>query len=348
MPGTRVLQTRRSILTDTGAKYQIALQCTLPGSLPSAAIFLFQVTQDADPKNDIFTRLCAAADFNTYGTDRNASITANTRYYRASAVTLVYDDVPTASGAWQELSSRLNTLVKDYDTYLEAFLTPEVGTETTYPTVDPGVKAALVAAYKQRLLDIADAEDARDAGQRECDTKVLELSTLQTQLQQAQGDYAAMGPIRASVDALLPPYSTSAAQIAASSSGIRVVNAASTASVTDKGHIDAQCAALDSAVNTLNIANASLANDVQSPIAAFYGTLATRVTDLTQQVNAAQLEVNACHLDMAGLQAAVDEARKQRDAALATLRGVCPDFNPEEIDGGILAGEIPLILGGSP
>jgi hypothetical protein len=348
MPGTRVTQIRKPIITDEGAKYQIVLQCTLPGTLPSAAIFLMQVVQDSDPKNDAFTRLCAAADFDTYGTSRNASITANTRLFRTTSLTLTYDDVATANGAWQELTSRINTLVREYDVYLESFLTPDSGTETTFPTVDPGVKNELIAAYEQRLLDVAEAEDARDDGQRECDVKVLELRTLQQSLQQAQTDYATMAPIKGAVDALVPTYSASSAQIAASANAIRVLNSVSTASAAEKAQIEAQCVALDGALTTLNVANTSLVNDVQVSIAGYVGSLQARITDLTQQVNAKQLEVNECHLEMADLQAAVDEARKQRDASLATLRGVCPDFNPEDIDSGILAAQIPIILGGSP
>lgn len=348
MPGTRVTQTRKPLVTDEGAKYQIALQCTLAGTLPSAAIFLMQVVQDNDPKNDTFTRLCAAADFDTYGTNRNAAITAGTRLFRSTSLTLNYDDVATANGAWQELTSRINTLVREYDVYLDSFLTPDNGVETAFPTVDPGVKSALIAAYEQRLLDVADAEDARDDGQRECDSKVLELRSLQQNLQQAQSDYTSVAAIKGAVDALVPTYSASSAQISASANAIRVLNSVSTASVSERAQIEAQCVVLDGAITTLGVANTSLVNDVQVAIAGYAGSLQARITDLTQQVNAKQLEVNECHLEMADLQATVDEARKQRDASLATLRGVCPDFNPEEIDSGILAAQNPLILGGSP
>ena len=42
------------------------------------------------------------------------------------------------------------TLVLDYDTYVSAFSGRPDGSVTTYPTVDPNVKTALISDYERR------------------------------------------------------------------------------------------------------------------------------------------------------------------------------------------------------
>lgn len=328
MSGTLVNQTRLPFGTPGALKWRITFQCTFAGTLPDKAIFLFQVVQDADPKNDTLDRVCEIDDFTTYGTDRSASITSGKRLYRGDTVSIYYDDVATADGAWKELSTRVNTLVKNYDVVLDSFLTGDDGTVVAYPTVDTSTQDELIATYQSTLPLVTAAEEARDADARECEAKKLELTMLTTQLTQAQADLAVVAPVVGVLTALGASYPALTATISAAKGAIRGVNNGSSASAPDKATIETQLVVLESVIATLNADNSALVSQVQTPIAALYGDLQTRVTDLTQQVSGKQQEVGECVLSLQELQAAVDTARAQRDAALAAVRAVCPDYTP--------------------
>lgn len=328
MSGTLVKQIRQPAGAPGAVKWRVTFQCTAAGTLPDTSIFLFQVVQDSDPKNDTLARVCEIDDFTTYSTGRSASITANTRLYRYDTVTLYFDDVATADGAWKELSTRVNTLVKNYDVVLDSFLTAEDGTVFSYPTVDTSTQEELIATYESTLPLVEEAQAARDVDARECVALQLELNMLRTQLTQAQSDLAIVSPVAGVLVALTASYPALTATIGSAKSAIRVVNNGSAASTPDKTSIETQLVVIESAIATLNADNAALVSQVQTPIATLAGDLQTRVTDLTQQVNAKQQEVNECRTTLAELEAALDTARAQRDAALAAVRAVCPDYTP--------------------
>jgi hypothetical protein len=328
MPGTQITQTRQPVAVDTGTKFQVAATCTLAGTLPGLEIFVRQVVTVDDPKDDTFLRVAGVTDFTDYGTDREASISSSEFIYRASAVTLTYDDVTTATAAWNELSSRINTLVTEYDAYISVFLTPSTGAITTYPTVDPSEKQALIDTYKASLAAVTSAEDARDADLIECEQKQFELESLQSQLADAQSDVAALTPIVSATAVLNAAYPSSTTTVSSANSAANALVVSSTATAGEKSLIQAQLSAVDVAANALTVDNASLSSDVYTPLLALLGSLQTRVASLQTEVTAKQLEANDCARNLAVLQGSVDQARSQRDADLAAIRAVCPDFNP--------------------
>lgn len=345
MPGTLVHQTRTATSTDTGAVYRISASCTSPGTLPDAAIFLLEAVTAKDPKDDTIVRLCSPADFTTYTTDRDrAGLQGG--YYRAGTYTFSYQDVGAANGAWQTLSARINELVNDYDAFLTAFLTRVEGVDTYYPTIDLSEKTARIDAYKARVAATATAEIARTDHQRTCrDVKALELSTLQTQLAQTQSDLAALRTVRTVVDVLSAAYPAAVSSVSTALVGALSAVSVSSATTIQMQSISNTLAAGQSGNELLVGYDTRLISEVQTPLAAYVGTLESRLSDLTQATSAAQGALAACDSEMSRLQGEVDEARRARDAALAAVREVCTDFVLLNADDGMFPSTLSMLLG---
>ena len=333
MSGTIVTQNRYARNTDTGTKYEISAVCTASGPPPDQHIFVFQITDFDDPKNDTFFRVADSNDFLNIGADRNEVLENNTTVegaflYRTTSNTQAYDSVDLANGAWQALSSRINDLVLEYDTYINFFLTPPEGAVTTYPTVDESTKAALIADYEASLPAVDAAEAARDAENIACEALQLEYKTMQERLTEAQSDLAAMTPITSSLGASAPSLSVIGASLSATFASLTSQVAGSGASAGDKSAMDATIASGNTQVSALSTTANSVTNDVYNPLVTFQSTLQTRAASLQSDVTAMTLEVNDCILQVATLQAAVDTARNTRDEALVAVRAVCVDYVP--------------------
>lgn len=328
MPGTQVTQIRRPSTSGNITTYNLTATCVVAGTLPDVGIFVMQVVQAGDPKNDAFTRVCEVVDFTELGTNREAAISSNVLYYRVAPLNLSYADIETANAAWKELSDRINTLVSTYDQYIDEFLTPDAGNTTTYPTADEGKKAALIAAYEASGAAVAAAEEARDDENVRCEQRRTDLVNLQARLTEAQADVLVLGPVANALTALMPTLEGLPPLWVAEIGTVRTVNSSSSASAGDKNAIEGQMVNMSAQASTLaTIANA-METSVQIPVGVYYATLQNRVVTLTAEINALQLQVNQCALEMAALQAAVDQARVQQNEALAAVRAVCPDYVP--------------------
>lgn len=328
MPGTQITQTRQPVVIDAGTRYQISATCAFAGTLPSVHIFTRQVIQDDDPKNDIFLRVASVTDFTDYGEDRQASITDGDFLYRASTVVQLYDNVTTATGAWDELSSRINTLVEEYDVYINAFLTPVDGSVVTYPTVDPSTKAALISAYSASLTTVTTAEQARDTENIACQAVLLELQTRQQQLVEVQQDIATISPIVTAANVAAPSLDSIQNAIVVNNTNASTAVQLSAATTGEQNAILASLSATTAQLAALGQTSNSVEVDIRVPLAGFLGSLQTRAAGYQADVTALNSEYAECMREMAALQAAVDQARAQRDADLAAIRAICPDFNP--------------------
>ncbi|MCH9834608.1 hypothetical protein K0U83_03055 [bacterium] len=76
MPGTQITQHRTPVLTDSGTVYQISATCTAAGTLPDVYVFVKQVVNFDDPKDDTHYRVAAPADFDALLIDREDAIEA--------------------------------------------------------------------------------------------------------------------------------------------------------------------------------------------------------------------------------------------------------------------------------
>ncbi len=328
MAGTQLTQTRLPVITDAGTRFQISATCTLAGALPSVYVFLRQVVRSDDPKDDLFVRLASVTDFTNFGTSREACIADRTFIYRSNVFVQNYETITEANGAWKELSSRVSTLVMEYDAYINEFVTPAEGAVITYPTIDESVRTARIAEYETAADAVADLEDARDEHNAECQQKRYALETLQERLTECSADVAAVTPMAAAVGVSLPVLTSisTALDIARASAA---ASATALASSAEKTNILAQMNTIGVQLGLMNAEISALDSETYVPLLTFLGTLQTRLAALTAETNAQQVEVNQCQLEMAQVQAAVDTARAQRDAALAAVRAICPDYVPQ-------------------
>jgi len=326
MAGTQVNYVRRTITVDGVNQYEIAATCLVAGDLPDVSIFLLDIVQEDDPKNDALVRVAALQDFNAYLNDRNDAVDGGYATWRSSSVTLRYTDLETANAAASELSSRVNGLVTNNDTFLAEFETPTSGSVVTYPTVDTSVKEQLKTAARDAEAAIAPLEEDRDEVRVSCETLQAEVSVLQDRIAEAETDLStvtsAIGEITPVYTALSAGQSASAAAVAQ----VRTYNNASGASTAEKADIEGQLAVLDTNMLVWATQNTTLNTINSSTLASLQSTLQTRLATLSAERNSKLVQLSQCNQSLAAAQGAVDNARSARDAALAAAVAVCPDF----------------------
>jgi len=328
MAGTQVRMDRTTTTSNGTNTYEIVATCTVKGTLPDSAIFLLQINTASDPKDDTLVRVVEIADTTLANTNRSAQIAAGNTTWRSNTVLLRYNDIETANAAWQELSARINTLVEQVDTYLAEYSTLPEGQTIVYPRVDPTIEAQLKAEYESAAAAVTTAEAARDAEATDCTQLKKDITVLEDRLTEAQSDLATYTTIQAQLTVFLSTYQTVQPSLSSCVNTVRVINSTSTTPGSAKTDIEAQLTAQDAQLVTFNNNNANTAALRSGPVSSAVSTLQARVASLTTQRNTAQTQYNQCVTRSATLQGAVDAARTARNAALAAVRAVCPDFVP--------------------
>lgn len=328
MAGTQVNMSRSTVTIEGTNKYEISASCTVKGTLADTKIFLLTIVTTDDPKDDTLARVIQIADIEEYGTDRDDAIAEGIPYFRSSSVLLRYDVLDTANAAWKELSSRINSLVEQYDVYLSDFETFAGGEVISYPTVDPSVKNQLIADYQATLQPIEDAEEERNTKQSECNVLSLEFANVNERLVEAQSDLASYTNIQSILNASIAILAGVEPAIGADRTAIRNQNSLSGASAPEKATIEASLVSMDAQLVTFGTTNTTLSNLSTGQVATVVNTLQVRVSDLTAERNQIQSDLNLCQFEVAELQATVDRARAARDEALAAVRAVCSTYSP--------------------
>jgi chromosome segregation ATPase len=328
MAGTQIRFQRSTVVVSGTNTYEIIATCIIAGTLPDTNIFLLDIITVDDPKDDTLVRVVQVADTVEFVTDRDDAITAGDTMWRSPAVTLRFDDIETANAAAKELSSRVNTLVETVDTYNEEFETIGTGEVTTYPIVDPSLLTALTEDYTNSLQPVTDAETARDEQQETCTQLNADLLVIEDRLEEAQGDLALYQSIQAkltgsasiisSVDSALGPLVTAT----------RNKVTLSAATPTEKTEIEVELQNMDAQLVTNGLEITNLENLNTNEVATTVATLQTRASTLSGDRNAKILEISQCSAAVASLQGELDAARATRDAALAAVVEVCPEFVP--------------------
>jgi peptidoglycan hydrolase CwlO-like protein len=109
---------------------------------------------------------------------------------------------------------------------------------------------------------------------------------------------------------------------------LRNTSGTSSAVDSEKDAIETLLVSNDAYLNQFNVQNAALTTLINGSVASTVASLQSRVTSLTQDKNQLFTDLNKCRTDEAKLQAAVTSAQATRDAALASVVAVCPDFVP--------------------
>jgi len=175
---------------------------------------------------------------------------------------------------------------------------------------------------------VTTAEETRAAEATDCNSIQDQIAITQERLTEAQSDLNSYTTIQGQLNAYLVTYQSIQPTVGSLFSTINSLVGTSSATASEKTAI--QNLALQGSQQSILFQdnNANLSALRSGAVATTVTTLQTRVATLSSELTALQTKYNACMLKMATLQGAVDAARAERDAALAAVRVVCPDFTP--------------------
>jgi hypothetical protein len=327
MPGTKVTMVRKTIFRSGAYTYEILATCTDKGSLADKNIFVFEISDLTDPKDDSFYRVAEPGDFD-YQVSRDAALAKNELFWRQDRATFNYDNIETANAAWQELSARINALVETNDIYITTFETTDVGTVYTYPMVADSIRDQLVNAFRDKEDELEIATTERDAKIDSCSGHETDIAAIQTQINAANADLTTYLSVQASVSAVRAIYVTIQAALVAGNTQIRNLNNTSDATDAQQNLIDAQLSQDQANLALFATQNTALGTALTGGVASAVATVQARIAALQQAKNNLYTELNLCTQETTRLGAVVTAAQSARDGALQAVLAVCPDFEP--------------------
>ncbi len=332
MPGTKVQSARAPIVVGGVGKYEIVATCVAPGSLPDTGIFLLSIVEPSGPKSDLLVRVISLGDPATYSNNRDTAIAIGDTQWRSAEVRLQFTDLDTANAAQKELSQRVNTLVTNFDTANSEFTV--VNELMTYPTGDATAQTGAKNNYIASRTATATATTARDAEAIVCNTTETELTTIQTNLSYANSDYLILSNAQAQLLVLNAQYPTYVTSInTAVVTAAAQVNA-SGASTPEKTTITSTLSSIQLQLQVMTQSNTSLNSaitGVTNSTGALLGVLQARIASLTADETSKNLELRQCRAALTKAQGALDAAQSTENAALAAVRVLCPDFDPNAV-----------------
>jgi hypothetical protein len=329
-------------LTATTTEFRIETSVQTKGELPQEAIFVMNIVVSDDPGADTFNRVGSPRDLRELKISRALALAAGATEYLSNTMTLSYPLLDVGVAAKATVTSRINECINAWITYRDAF--EDTGTTAhPFPTVD--------ASYEQSLKDsYTSAKDNRIAKQTASETAATAVTTAESAAANAaallalytvETDFCTKDRVNAWVP--LKGYFTNFATIEETQvtalkgtfMNLLVLGhswpptsteiAAFTADQFDfYSEINAASAGVDSYKNSGAPLSTTLDTDFQAfcSNAAISKTAATldKASKDTAAANAATAKEEA---DAALASAILAEA-----AALAAVKAVCPDFDP--------------------
>lgn len=328
MPGTKVNSARKPTVVNGVGKYEIISTCILSGSLPDTGIFLLNIVDPTGPKSDLLVRVIELGDPAAYSNNRDTAISLGDLQWRSAEVRLQFDDIETANAAQKELSQRINVLVNNFDiTNAEFTVVSEI---VTYPTIDATAETESKNNYVAARTAADAAKAARDAEVIDCSNTETELTTIQTRLVDATSDQAAVSTINASLTVVYPAYISHRSIIGGLVTTTTTAVSSSDASTVQKTTINGYLSSIGLELQLMDASNTNL-NTAISLTGSLLGTLNARVTSLTAEETAKNLELRQCRATLTKAQGTYDAALATQNAALAAVRVLCPDFDPNSV-----------------
>ncbi|MGD9209342.1 MAG: hypothetical protein PVI90_01130 [Desulfobacteraceae bacterium] len=181
---TQTLMVAKAVTIEDTLKFQLDIEVTAKGDLPSENIFVVEIQDPTDPKEDAFARVTNVDDLEELTTDRTTAVDNDDTLYRVKNWTFYYDNVDTAVNAKDLLKSRIDALVTDWRTYETDFETTSETTE--HPRVDTSVYDNLIDTYELMLGAEQEAKENRDTARNEYDTAVADAADAATTLTNAE------------------------------------------------------------------------------------------------------------------------------------------------------------------
>lgn len=174
-----VTQQRRQVVRIEGTqKWEVTIEVTDAGDLPTTALFVLEIEDVTDPKEDTLARVAEIADLTDLSINRNTAVQQNDTLYRVTACTTYYDSLATAVAAQDVFKERLDELTQDWATYQTQFYT--VSEITNHPRYDTSIFETLVAAYETAVAAQTTAETTRDTAKTDYDTAKTAADTAST------------------------------------------------------------------------------------------------------------------------------------------------------------------------
>lgn len=336
---TKITQECIPVDTLEGMRYQITTTVTYAGELPDVFLFVYDIVDALDPKQDAFVRVGSPYDLENIVVGRAATIAAGTVRYRTNAFEVRYTDLELAVQAKQAISQRVDTAVQTWYTYKMEFESAFPLVPTDHPTTDEeylvtltGVwQAATAARVAAEAAALAAAEVVKDAlaASAAAAALVLVYQTETTFCQTARVTYWLGTPgVKAGVTALavasnlfftdtVAEYDAHSGAIFPSATGIDP----------DWTGIYAALLAMQTALSawTVSAPSVTLLDTAFSTFCS--GASAGYMSAVGDKANK-DLAVANAQTAKEQADASVATAQAAEDAALAAIKTACPTFDP--------------------
>ena len=185
MANLQLTQDRSVQVTAEGqTTYVITATVTAPGDLPSTGIFLYNIADPADPKDDSFLRIVSVFELTQADATRALAVSNGNSVFRQNKVTVTSDSIDVALAQSQTIRDRINALIADYTNLTDTFLNGNdpppftASVNTTHPSNELSIEDALIEEYRTVKTARKDAETARDTQQASCDSLEEQLALL--------------------------------------------------------------------------------------------------------------------------------------------------------------------------
>ena len=175
---TYVTQTRTSVLVGGVPKFRVVSTVNVNGQLPDLGVFVFAITNTADPSQDTFTRVAQVADLLSLPSTRADAVRRQSIYYRIPQVTLTYDDIETGVTGAATIKDRVNYLVKSWISYKYEFQKGPPGDVYRLPLLSLSTLAELVTRWQKAQAATLTARLYLENAQAALTAKQVELAAL--------------------------------------------------------------------------------------------------------------------------------------------------------------------------
>lgn len=329
MPLYTTLHQDSSTVYDTSGNPKFRIVSTITyvrnGDLPDnqPEVFVFQIVDATDPKQDKFLRVATIHDLSQVVRGREAARALSKTYFLSSSFTVDYDDVTTAISAKAVVQTRVDALITAWIDYSTKFVVP---TDFTMPAPEDTLVTGAKNAYYA-------AKTANTAKQAALTTSVTALTDAQAAASRASSELAkaialstGCSELRSKLTTFTSEYRNRSAPADYRSSMNGLISAVSAAGPNvayDAAHTAAMAAQTRETI-TLSPLLDSMVSTVETQCTAF--TVA--VQSAAQAKTTADAAVANAQTAQALAQASATAAAAAEAAALAAVMAVCPDFDP--------------------
>lgn len=295
------------------------VSAAIPDQLPHLNVFVIQVNDVDDPKQDTLARVARISDLSLVPIGRDAGIAAPSIegiLYLSASSTNTYDTLETGNDAATAFQDRVNALVEAWITFRTKFYAPDPSPASyVFPRVDATQKEALIAAYKTAKQDRYQ--------------KQLAKTEADAALARAQADFTYRNGLVAAATTIIDAATKVAADIGVSGSDFLVLFAASQSfyGLNPAGTGNAAIAAALVTATNAQTAAGSFPVDAAQAV-----SIATSYRDARQSdADIAAAALTAAQADQLAKTQSRTSALSTESAALAAVRAVCPDFDKHSI-----------------